>query len=199
MNARPSPRSHSGPPPTGDESFGKARTMPKLHDSFPAFGACLVLAAVLLAVPARDARADASEAKANLVSAFLQDVTIPSAVLAKSKGAPTFAVLGEDELALALTTVLSAIDLAGKPVFVKFVRKPADVAGAQVVFVSSSAYAQVAEALAASSGAITIADNPGFLGAGGMVSFSGGKLTVARAKLEAAGYKLGGRALASAQ
>lgn len=170
-----------------------------MHDFRPLL-AGLTLAAVAVACAApRPAFADASEDKAGLVAAFLQDVTFPGAVLAKSKGTPTFAVLGEDELAIALTASISAIDIAGKPVFVKFVRKPADAAGAQVVFVASSAYGQVAEALAAAAGAITIADDAAFLGAGGTVSFAGGKLAVAKAKLEGAGYKLGAKALASAQ
>ena len=158
-----------------------------------------LLAGVLYAAAPAPARADASEDKAKLVAEFVGNVTIPGAVLARTKGTPTFAVLGEDELAIALTTALSAIDVAGKPVFVKFVRKPADTAGAQVVFIASSAYGQVGEALAAATGAITIADNAGFLGAGGTVSFAGAKLNVAKAKLEGAGYKLGARALAAAQ
>lgn len=158
----------------------------------------LLVAAALGAAPGA-ARADASEDKAKLVAAFVENVTFPGGALARTKGTPTFAVLGEDELAIALTTALSAIDVAGKPVFVKFVRKPADTAGAQVVFIASSAYAQVGEALAAAAGAITIADNAGFLGAGGTVSFAGGKLSVAKAKLEGAGYKLGAKALAAAQ
>lgn len=162
--------------------------------------ASLALAtAVLTPLSARESRADASEAKAGLVAAFLQDVTIPGPMLAKTKGAPTFAVLGEDELAIALTTAITAIDVAGKPVFVKFVRKPADAAGAQMVFVASSAHAQVAEALAAAPGAITISDNAGFIAAGGTMSFADGKLVIARAKLQGAGYKLGAKALATAQ
>lgn len=158
----------------------------------------LLVAAALGAAPGA-AFADASEDKAKLVASFVENVTFPAAALARTKGTPTFAVLGEDELAIALTTALSAVDVAGKPVFVKFVRKPADTAGAQVVFIASSAYAQAAEALAAATGAITIADNPGFLGAGGAVAFAGGKLSIAKAKLEGAGYKLGAKALATAQ
>jgi hypothetical protein len=159
----------------------------------------LVAAFATLAIAPREAWADASEDKANLVAAFLKDVKFPSGALARSKGTPTFAVLGEDELAIALTTSISAIDLAGKPVFIKFVRKPSDVAGAQVVFIASSAYAQVAEALTAASGAITISDNAAFIGSGGMISFAGGKLSVAMAKVEGAGYKPGAKALATVQ
>jgi hypothetical protein len=163
--------------------------------------AASLLAALFVTLTAapREARADASEDKANLVAAFLKDVTFPGAVLARAKGVPTFAVLGEDELAIALTSSISAIDIAGKPVFVKFVRKPTDVAGAHVVFIASSAYAQVGEAIAAAGGALTIADNPGFIAAGGMLSFAGGRLNVAKAKVASAGYKVGVKALAAVQ
>lgn len=168
------------------------------HTLRPLLAGLTMLAVALAFACPREARADASEDKANLVAAFLQDVTFPGSALAKTKGTPTFAVLGEDELAIALTTSISALDIAGKPVFVKFVRKPADAAGAQVVFIASSARAQTAEALAAARGAITIADDAGFLAAGGSVSCAGGKLSIAKARIEGAGYKLGSKALASA-
>ncbi len=173
--------------------------MPFLASSTRRAVALVLFAVTALGAAPAVARADASEDKARLVAAFVENVTFPGSALARTKGTPTFAVLGEDELAIALTTALSAIDVAGKPVFVKFVRKPADTAGAQVVFIASSAHAQVGEALAAAAGAITIADSPGFLGAGGTVTFAGGKLSVAKAKLEGAGYKLGAKALAAAQ
>jgi hypothetical protein len=175
--------------------------MPHFTSSRRTRAAELLLATVAaLLLPARTARADASEDKANLVASFLKDVSIPGSALARTKGQPTFVVLGEDELAIALTASISAIDIGGKPVFVKFVRRPADVAGAQVVFVAASAYPQLAEVLAASAGgAITISDNAGFIGAGGMVSFGAGKLAIARVKIEAAGFKLGAKALAAAQ
>lgn len=175
--------------------------MTPAHGSRPSlkFTWLATLALALAAAHPRPARADASEDKAKLLAGFLADVTVPSSALARTKGTPTFAVLGEDELAIALTTSISAIDIAGKPVFVKFIRKPADAAGAQVLFIASSAHAQVAEALAAAPGTITVADKADFIGAGGTVTFTGAKLSVAKAKLEGAGFKIGAKALATVQ
>ena len=169
----------------------------------PTRGIHLLLAALLLTLlrPAITC-ADESEDKAALVALFVRGVTWPSGALAKAKGQPTVAVLGEDELAIALVSALSTESIGGKPVFVKFVRRPSDVAGAQVVFVASSAYAQWDEVLTALAGtaALTLADSPGFTGKGGMVTFqrTSGKLglSVNKAKLDAAGFKLGSKAIA---
>ncbi len=169
----------------------------------------MLLAATLLtlaAPPVRGASAtDLTSAKADIVCNIAKFVTWPAAALGPSSSPLVVTIVGEDDLAIALATELSAKSVNGRSVFVRFARRAKDVRGSHLVYVASSEAAQSAAILAELTGqpALTVADVPGFAKCGGMVNFTQEKgrtrfqIHVARA--EAAGLKVSSRLLSLAQ
>lgn len=135
--------------------------------------AALLCAALALAAP-RTARAtELNTTKAQMlwnIAKFVQWPDQPAA----SRGALVFTILGEDELAVALTQLLSTKTIGGRPVFVRFVRRAQDARGSQILYVAQSEAAHMEEVLSAVSGAsvLTVADVPAFAAHGGMVGFA---------------------------
>ena len=85
-----------------------------------------------------------------------------------------FTILGEDELAADLAGLLSSKTVNGRPVFVRFARRPQDARGCQILYVAQSEAVHIDEVLAVVGTAptLTVADAPGFAAHGGIVGFA---------------------------
>lgn len=168
--------------------------------------AVAVLVALALAEfagrPAAAADGGALQQKADMLCNMAKFVQWPDGVMAQNHGQLVVTILGEDELAGTLATVLSARQVNGKPVFVRFARRARDAQGSQIVYLAASETGRTAAILAELSGApvLTIADQTGFAGAGGMVNYSddGGRLhfEIATLRAERAGLRISSRLLA---
>lgn len=83
-------------------------------------------------------------------------------------------ILGEDDLAASLAGVLSSKSVNGRPVFVRFARRPQDAKGSQMLYVAATEVPHMSDVLAAvdASPVLTVSDAPGFAAHGGMVGFT---------------------------
>jgi len=136
--------------------------------------AALLLSGSLL-LPAIEARSvGVNETKSEMLWNIAKFVQWPEASLATSKGQIVFTILGEDDLAAELANLLSSKTINGKPVFVRFARRPRDAHGSQILYVASSESQRMAEVLMEVAGApvLTVADTPAFAAHGGMVGFA---------------------------
>lgn len=157
-------------------------------------------ALLLLVLPAR---AGVNQTKANMLWNLAKFVEWP--VLQSDPKAPlVFTILGEDDLGADLAGVLSSKMVNGRPVFVRFARRPQDAKGSQILYVASTESLRMTEALAAvdSLPVLTVSDVPGFAAHGGMVGFmaQGDKVhfEVNRGHAEKTGLKLSAKLLALA-
>jgi hypothetical protein len=154
--------------------------------------------AALLAVPVRGVAqgTQANQQKADMVCNMAKFVQWPDAVVAQNRGQLVVTILGEDDLAVALASTLSARQVNGKPVFVR------DARGSQIVYIAASESTHTASILSelAGSPVLTFADRPGFTDEGGMMSFSGAAprmhFDVALQRAERAGLRISSRLLA---
>ncbi|HEV2105968.1 MAG TPA: YfiR family protein [Candidatus Eisenbacteria bacterium] len=114
--------------------------------------------------------------KAEMVWNIAKFIQWPDTALATSNGQLVFTILGEDDLAASLATLLSSKLVNGKPVFVRFARRAQDARGSQILYVAASEQAHVDEVLGAVAGepVLTVANAPGFAARGGMVGFAPG-------------------------
>ena len=165
----------------------------------------LALAAVFAAsAPVRAADNAQLQQKADMLCNMAKFVQWPEAVVAQNHGQLVVTILGEDELAATLASVLSARLVNGKPVFVRFARRARDAQGSQIVYLAGSEASHTTAILAelAGSPVLTIADQPGFAAAGGMVNFAGDagrvRFDIAAARAERAGLRISSRLLALA-
>lgn len=115
-----------------------------------------------------------NETKSEMLWNIAKFVQWPEASLATSKGQIVFTILGEDDLAAELANLLSSKTINGKPVFVRFARRPRDAHGSQILYVASSESQRMGEVLMEVAGApvLTVADTPAFAAHGGMVGFA---------------------------
>jgi hypothetical protein len=166
----------------------------------------LVLAAMLACVP-RGAAADLVDPftqKADMLGNMAKFVQWPEAIMTQNKGQIVVAVLGEDDLAAAIASVLSSRSVNGKPVFVRFARRPQDARGCQIVYIASSELGRAAEVEEVLRGTPTLilADADGFATRGGMVNFSGSapnlRFEICLVRAQQAGLKISSRLLALA-
>jgi hypothetical protein len=173
----------------------------------PAWWAMLA-ACALLACPDARVRAEAQDVnalKADMIGNMAKFVQWPDAMMSQNKGQLVVAVLGEDELAAVIASVLSSRSVNGKPVFVRFARRAQDVRGCQIVYIASSEMAHAAEVEEALRGSatLTLADADGFATRGGMVNFSGTppnvRFEICLARAEQAGLRISSRLLALAR
>lgn len=140
----------------------------------------LALAAALACPAAASARPapapDVNATKAEMVWNIAKFIQWPDTALATSNGQLVFTILGEDDLAASLATLLSSKLVNGKPVFVRFARRAQDARGSQILYVAASEQAHVDEVLGAVAGepVLTVANAPGFAARGGMVGFAPG-------------------------
>lgn len=174
-------------------------------------GATLIAAAlVTLALVAMLPRAVAADApdpstqKADMLGNMAKFVQWPDAIMTQNKGQIVVAVLGEDDLAAAIASVLSTRTVNGKPVFVRFARRPQDARGCQIVYIASSEIGHAAEVeeVLRGSPTLTLADADGFAAHGGMVNFSGAapnlRFEICLVRAQQAGLKISSRLLALA-
>ena len=137
--------------------------------------ACVFMAAIaaLDAAAQSDATPDVNEAKANMLWNIAKFVEWPA--LPEDKTTPlVFTILGEDDLAANLAGLLSSRTVNGRPVFVRFARRPQDAKGSQILYLAASESGQISSVLAAvdTSAVLTVSDAPGFAAHGGMVGFA---------------------------
>lgn len=135
--------------------------------------ACL-FALTILGPAAESRAADVNETKSEMLWNIAKFVQWPDEALANSKGQIVFTILGEDDLAVQLATLLSSKTINGKPVFVRFARRAQDARGSQILYVASSETEHLDAVLLEVSGApvLTVADTPAFAAHGGMVGFA---------------------------
>jgi hypothetical protein len=145
---------------------------------------------------------DPNALKAEMLCNMAKFVQWPDAMMAQNKGQLVVAVLGEDDLAASIASVLSSRSVNGKPVFVRFARRVQDVRGCQIVYIAGSEIAHAPEVVEALRGTstLTLADANGFAARGGMVDFAGTapnfRFEICLARAEQAGLKISSRLLA---
>jgi len=171
--------------------------------------AAAVAALVALGSTGRAARAgaalDVNAIKADMVCSMAKFVQWPDAVMTQSKGQLVVTILGEDDLAAAMASVLSSRSVNGKPVFVRFARRVQDARGSQIVYIAASEMSRVDEIVGALQGTptLTLADAEGFTGHGGMMSFTGVpphvRFDISLNRAEHAGLRISSRLLVLAR
>jgi len=131
-------------------------------------GVCLAT----LALPGLLA-ADVNQTKAMMLWNIAKFVEWPD-LGADAHSPLVFTILGEDELAASLAGVLSSKLVNGRPVFVRFARRPQDAKGSQMLYVAATEVPHMLDVLAAVDAApvLTVSDAPGFAAHGGMVGFT---------------------------
>lgn len=165
----------------------------------------LVLALLGLALAPRPlGAATVNQAKANMLWNIAKFVEWPG--LAPDPSTPlVVTILGEDDLAADLAGVLSSKMVNGRPVFVRFARRPQDARGSQILYVAATEVPRLAEVLAAVDllPVLTVSDAPGFATHGGMLGFTqiGEKVRfeVNLGHAEKSGLKLSAKLLALAR
>jgi hypothetical protein len=149
------------------------------------------------------AQADhANQQKAEMVCNMAKFVQWPEAIVAQNRGQLVVTILGEDDLAAALASVLSSRLVNGKPVYVRFARRARDAHGSQIVYIAASESSHVTTILSelAGTSSLTLCDQPGFAEEGGTMNFSGGptrmRFDVALQRAERSGLRISSRLLA---
>lgn len=166
--------------------------------------AALALGGVLLLSPPSPLAADTNQTKANMLWNIAKFVDWPG--LPADPHAPlVFTILGEDDLAAELAGLLSSRSVNGRPVFVRFARRPQDAKGSQILYVAASEVPRMGDVLAAveATAVLTVSEAPGFAAHGGMVGFAtlGNRVRfeVNLVHAEHSGLKLSAKLLALAQ
>jgi hypothetical protein len=174
----------------------------------PASATLLALCALLapgFAAQAASPPTDSRIIKADMLYNFAKFVKWPDSSFQNTQGQLVFTILGEDPLAEALASTLSTRSVNGHPVFVRMVRRVADTAGSQVVYIAMSEAARAPEVLHLVQGspALTVADSSGFVERGGMVDFSDAtdhvQFEINQTRVERAGLKISAKLLALAR
>jgi hypothetical protein len=148
---------------------------------------------------------DAGTIKADMLCNLAKFVQWPEAMVSQNKGQLVVAVLGEDDLAGTIASVLSSRNVNGKPVFVRFARRVQDVRGCQIVYIAGSEISHVSDVVEALRGTatLTLADMDGFASRGGMVNFAGTapniRFEICVTRANQAGLKVSSRLLAVAR
>jgi hypothetical protein len=114
-----------------------------------------------------------NDTKAEMLFNIAKFVQWPSMGTGEHRGQIVFTILGEDDLAGAITAIFSTRTINGREVFVRFVRRVEDVRGAQILYIASSKHEQIPNVLTTVRGqsVLTVADHAGFAAQGGMVNF----------------------------
>ena len=135
----------------------------------------VLVGSALTIAPAR-ALSSPNSTKAEMLWNIAKFVQWPevAAPAGSTKGQIVFTILGEDDLAGELAALLSSKTINGRPVFVRFARRPQDAKGSQILYIASSEMPRIDDVLAAVgvTPVLTVADAPGFAAHGGMVGFS---------------------------
>jgi len=145
---------------------------------------------------------DLNQAKANMLWNIAKFVEWPS--MPSGNQPLVVTILGEDDLAADLAGLLSSRTVNGRPVFVRFARRPQDARGSQILYLAASESGQMGTVLAAvdTSAVLTVSDAPGFAAHGGMVGFATDgarvRFEVNRGQAEKNGLKLSAKLLSLA-
>ena len=183
-------------------------TLARTRSHGPAVAAFAMLACLCVAWPSAvhaAETADRNMVKADMLCNMAKFVQWPDAMVAQNKGQLVVAVLGEDDLAATIASVLSTRSVNGKPVFVRFARRVQDVRGCQIVYIANSEFPRLAEDVEALRGTatLTLADLEGFAAKGGMVDFAGSppniRFEICVSRANQAGLKMSSRLLAVAR
>ena len=150
-----------------------------------------------------DSTPDVNQAKANMLWNIAKFVEWPALPADRSQPL-VFTILGEDDLAADLAGLLSSRTVNGRPVFVRFARRPQDARGSQILYLAASESGQMGSVLAAvdNTAVLTVSDAPGFAEHGGMVGFATEgtrvRFEVNRIQAEKSGLKLSAKLLSLA-
>ena len=122
---------------------------------------------------AQQAKPSEYQVKAAYIYNFGKFVKWPAASAATRTGAFTICVLGEDPVGSVIQSTLVGKLLDGKPVAIKRLQKPPDVAGCHILFIDSAQGRNLQAILAAAQEAsvLTVSDMPDFSKRGGMIQF----------------------------
>jgi hypothetical protein len=173
----------------------------------PPVSALALLTAALLIYAPRPCFAnppDINAHKADMIGNMAKFVQWPDEIMVQNRGQIVVAVLGEDDLAAEIASVLSTRSVNGKPVFVRFARRAQDVRGCQIVYIATSQMSHAAEVeeVLRGSPTLTLADSAGFARGGGMVNYTGNpnnlRFEICLARAQQAGLKISSRLLALA-
>jgi len=153
-------------PPAGAPAH-RARSRPRV----PCRLVVVVVAALVLVPFAARSQESVHDVEAEMLFNLAKFVEWPSQ--GSHAGQVTFAILGEDDLAGVIASVLSRKTINGRDVFVRCVRRVEDVKGSQVLFIASSEEKRIPEVLEAlrDHSVLTVAEVTGFAALGGMVEF----------------------------
>lgn len=190
-------------PFTAVASWRRAAARARSASLRPRAGALVLVLLGLLALP-RPAAADVNQAKANMLWNIAKFVEWPGLQL-DPKTPLIFTILGEDDLAAELAGVLSSKMVNGRPVFVRFARRPQDAKGSQILYVAATEVPRMTDVLAVvdTLPVLTVSDAPGFATHGGMLGFTqtGEKVRfeVNLSHAERTGLKLSAKLLALAR
>jgi uncharacterized protein DUF4154 len=143
--------------------------------------------------------------KAEMIYNAAKFIQWPGKSFTDSEGQFVFGILGEDPLAEALVGTLAGKTIAGRPVFVRFVKRIQDLADSQIAYIAQSEEGRLSEALGALKGhsVLTVADVADFIGRGGMVDFTPDadrvRFEIHRERAEKSGLKISSKLLSVAR
>ena len=148
---------------------------------------------------------DTRQAKAEMLYNVAKFIRWPGNSFQSPEGEFVFSILGEDPMAEVIATTLAGKSIAGRPIFVRFVRRTQDLIGSQIAYIAASEEGRLAETLQSLQGRsiLTVSDLQGFIARGGMMDFSYEadrvRFEIHRERAEKAGLKISSKLLAIAR
>ncbi len=143
-------------------------------------GAALSFLLASLPLPAQDTATAEYRAKANYLANFPSFVEWPAEVWSQGKASFLVCVFGEFSFGTSLAEISRGATAHDRRIEIRWVRKPQELSACQVLFVSRSeqkSYTQVLDPVRGQT-VLTVGETPGFLDAGGILSFSGQQGTI---------------------
>ena len=143
-------------------------------------GAALSFLLASLSLPAQDTATAEYRAKANYLANFPSFVEWPAEVWPQGKTSFLVCVFGEFSFGTSLAEISRGATAHDRRIEIRWVRKPQELSACQVLFVSCSeqkSYTQVLDPVRGQT-VLTVGETPGFLDAGGILSFSGQQGTI---------------------
>jgi hypothetical protein len=143
-------------------------------------GVALSFLLASLPLPAQDTATAEYRAKANYLANFPSFVEWPPEAWSQGKTSFLVCVFGEFSFGTSLAEITRGVTVHDRRIEIRWIRKPQELAACQVLFVSRSEQKSYTQALDAVRGqtVFTVGETPGFLEAGGILSFSGQQGTI---------------------
>jgi hypothetical protein len=134
----------------------------------------LSLLLISLPLPAQNSAPLEYRAKANYLANFPSFVEWPPEALPQGKAPFLVCVFGEFPFGTFLAEITRGTMVHNRPVEIRWIRKAQDLTSCQILFVSHSEQKRYSQALDAVRDhvVLTVGETPGFLDAGGILSFS---------------------------